>query len=293
MSASDHSLSSAQFTLFESLDHTELYSKYRPTYPKELYTEGILSKLQTQNGVVCLDVACGSGQASFDLASCCKLVIGVDPSVNQIGQAQKRLEGGHVKNVVFEVGNAENLDVILQKHGILLNGKKSEVFDLITVAQGLHWFDFKVFFSQVERLLKKGGVFAAWCYNTNVFENEKAQQVLMELYDGEDLKDCWTPRRFIIDDKYRTIPHVPFSEHVEYSSNTKSTRKITLENYIGFINTWSAINTYGEKHGQEAKNKLMEKFKSKLMEALSLESDQDEFDFTVILNLLTTKKPLE
>jgi SAM-dependent methyltransferase len=39
------------------------------------------------------------------------------------------------------------------------------VFDLITVAQSLHWFDFPRFWPQVERTLKPGGVFAAWGYD--------------------------------------------------------------------------------------------------------------------------------
>ena len=37
-------------------------------------------------------------------------------------------------------------------------------FDLITVAQALHWFDHDRFWKEVHRVLKPGGVFAAWAY---------------------------------------------------------------------------------------------------------------------------------
>lgn len=42
--------------------------------------------------------------------------------------------------------------------------------DLITVAQAIHWFDFNVFYKQVHRVLKPGGIIAAWAYNNPVLE---------------------------------------------------------------------------------------------------------------------------
>ena len=41
---------------------------------------------------------------------------------------------------------------------------RSYYADLVTVAQALHWFDIQAFFSEVKRVLKNGGVLAAWTY---------------------------------------------------------------------------------------------------------------------------------
>ena len=37
-------------------------------------------------------------------------------------------------------------------------------FDLVTVAQAIHWFDFKAFYSEVKRTLKHGGLLAVITY---------------------------------------------------------------------------------------------------------------------------------
>jgi len=37
-------------------------------------------------------------------------------------------------------------------------------FDLISVAQAIHWFDFKAFYSEVKRTLKHGGLLAVIAY---------------------------------------------------------------------------------------------------------------------------------
>ena len=36
--------------------------------------------------------------------------------------------------------------------------------DLVTVAQALHWFDLPPFYAEVRRVLRPGGIVAAWCY---------------------------------------------------------------------------------------------------------------------------------
>jgi ubiquinone/menaquinone biosynthesis C-methylase UbiE len=37
-----------------------------------------------------------------------------------------------------------------------------ESFDAVCVAQALHWFDYELFWPEVQRVLKPSGVFAAW-----------------------------------------------------------------------------------------------------------------------------------
>lgn len=191
MSSANH-----QFALFETAHHTNLYSKFRPTYPAALYDEKIMPRVsKTSEKLVILDLACGSGQATYDLCQRnCKLIIGIDPSMNQIANALNHPRKNSIPSdckVYFEVAAAEDLDQIVEKYkSELLNEQQQEdgVFDLITVAQGVHWFHFEKVFELVKKYLKRGGVFCAWGYGANVFENEQAQKLFDEFYNGEELR---------------------------------------------------------------------------------------------------------
>jgi SAM-dependent methyltransferase len=42
------------------------------------------------------------------------------------------------------------------------SGIESNTVDLVTVGQALHWFELPQFYAEVSRILKPGGVFAAF-----------------------------------------------------------------------------------------------------------------------------------
>jgi SAM-dependent methyltransferase len=44
------------------------------------------------------------------------------------------------------------------------SGLKSRSIDLVTVAQAIHWFNLRTFYAEVVRVLRPGGIIAAWCY---------------------------------------------------------------------------------------------------------------------------------
>lgn len=83
------------------------YDKYRPSYPPELFTEilkyanhtkkphGGINQLQIHTIVVCVDIACGTGQATRSLVEFYESVIGIDPSKSQLDNAYK-----HGKNAI-------------------------------------------------------------------------------------------------------------------------------------------------------------------------------------------------
>lgn len=93
------------------------------------------------------DCATGSGQAAVSLARHFERVHATDVSENQIAHA---LEHERVSYSVEEAENPRFADASI---------------DLVTVAQALHWFDYKKFWPAVKRVLKPDGVFAAWGYD--------------------------------------------------------------------------------------------------------------------------------
>src|SRR5919198_2933359 len=119
------------------------YAVSRPTYPESLFD--FLAGLVDRKDLA-WDCATGNGQAAVALSKYFRRVIASDISEKQIGNAKRK------SNIRYEVFPAEK--AILEDDSV----------DLITVAQALHWFNFKEFYKEARRVLRKGGVIAAWAY---------------------------------------------------------------------------------------------------------------------------------
>ena len=119
------------------------YSVYRPHYPPELFE--YLASL-TADHKLAWDCATGNGQAALALTSYYENVEATDASERQIEQAAPH------KNIRYQVCEATQTPFA------------DNSFDLITVAQALHWFELDMFYKEVNRVAKPSGIFAAWCY---------------------------------------------------------------------------------------------------------------------------------
>lgn len=86
----------------------------------------------------------GNGQAAEALAPHFKSVHATDASAKQIAEARP------IANIRYAVEPAD------------LCSLKNNSADLVTVAQALHWFAHDNFYAEVKRVLKPGGIFAAW-----------------------------------------------------------------------------------------------------------------------------------
>jgi ubiquinone/menaquinone biosynthesis C-methylase UbiE len=202
---------------------TKQYSQFRPTYPKELFE--YLNELVKQHHCV-WDCGTGNGQAAVALADYFDKVIATDASAEQIKKAKQ-----HPK-VQYEVAPAEKTNIL--DHSV----------DLITVAQALHWFDFSKFYAEVRRVLKPGGHLAAWTYPFVKFENEAIQKVFIDFALGF-LKNYWAKERAYCDNRYKDIP---FELKEIKAPEFSIPMQYTLPDLIGYLQTWSAVQTYKDKH---------------------------------------------
>ena len=113
-------------------------------------------------------------------------------------------------------------------------------FDLITVSQALHWFQFDKFYTEVKRVAKPGAWIAAWTYTLLNISSEIDAIITVHFYKNT-LGQYWDKERKYVDEQYSTIPF-PFKEiktpvfkiHFEW----------TLQELEGFFNTWSALQKY-------------------------------------------------
>jgi len=195
------------------------YADSRPHYPQALFD--FLGTLGPPDGLV-WDCACGSGQATVDLASRFHRVIATDASREQIAAAPP------TPNVEFLVASAEDC------------GLPARSVDLVTVAQALHWFDFDRFHTEVKRVLKPGGVIAAWAYGLNEVDDPSANRLVHDFY-SHVVGPYWPPERRLVEEGYRTIPF-PFIELETPSLRMEA--RWTLEQLLGYFGTWSATSRY-------------------------------------------------
>lgn len=198
--------------------HSGAYSRFRPGYGPELIS--YLVSLAGQRKCA-WDCGTGNGQLAVKLADYFEEVYATDLSENQIKNAEQK------KNVRYKVENAES------------TGFSDDRFDLITVAQAIHWFDFAAFYAEVRRTLRKDGVLAVLGYAL-LRTDESTDKVIRKLYSGI-LGTYWDPERKYIDELYQTIPF-PFRE--EKTPVFRNEYQWTLEQLCGYLETWSAVRHY-------------------------------------------------
>jgi ubiquinone/menaquinone biosynthesis C-methylase UbiE len=273
-----------QWNLFTDKKHTEDYAKFRPSYPKELIHQ-IFESVNKNGTLKIVDIGCGSGQATMQLAQYCaeaKLqpqnvsILGLDPSANQIQNANDLLSESEYKQFIqYGVSAAESTNI------------ESNSVDIITVAQALHWFDLDVFFKEVDRILKPNGILAVITYDLNKFDIQNAQDELLVLYNDQLGTKYWSPKRKMVDEQYSKV-NFPYTntlkKHVfPYKKN------MTVNEYIQYLGTWSAIQKYRTENPDEPID-ILEKFKQRLIPALNVTSGEDLVDINWPMYLITVTK---
>jgi ubiquinone/menaquinone biosynthesis C-methylase UbiE len=208
------------------------YAKYRPVYPQELF-QFLKEKLDQPDKA--WDCGTGNGQVAGELARFFKEVQATDISKQQLENALQ-----HPK-VDYSIQPAEKTNF------------PDSYFDLITVAQAIHWFDFEAFYKEAKRVLKPGGIIAVIGYS--LFKsNAKTDAVILKFYK-DIIGPFWDEERRYLDEKYQTIPF-PFQE-IECPKFEQEYRW-TFNQLFGYLNTWSAVKHY-EKAKRENPVDLIEK----------------------------------
>jgi SAM-dependent methyltransferase len=197
------------------------YSRYRPNYPEELFA--FLASLCRQP-VKAWDCGCGTGQAAHGLVRHFKSVVATDASEAQI---EKAAAGD---GITYRVATAE------------ASGLDDDSVDLVLVAQALHWFDFDMFYREVRRVCRPGGVLVAIAYGLMRI-NPEIDRVIDRLY-VDLLGDDWPPERKHIDNAYETIPF-PFAPLP--GKGFAMLAEWSFDHCLGYLKTWSAVQNYRER----------------------------------------------
>lgn len=205
--------------------HAASYAAFRPHYSPELFAWAASLPARRHLAVDC---ATGSGQAAVGMADHFERVIALDASAEQLAHALPH------PRVEYRQARAED------------TGLPAGSVDLVTVAAGLHWFDFDRFYTETERVLAPGGALAAWTYNLARIRPEV--DVLMDRLAYEIAGPWWPPERRWVNEEYRTIPF-PFAE--VQAPEFWIEERWDLERFILYLGTWSATARYRKETGQD------------------------------------------
>ena len=197
---------------------SDKYAKFRPTYPSELFD--YLNTI-VPNKENAWDCGTGNGQVAYELAKNFNNVFATDISQEQLNNARK------AENIKYSVQSAENTKF------------DNCIFDLIVVAQAIHWFDFEQFYKEVKRTSKENAKLCVLGYGI-IKISSQIDNIITNFYE-KVIGKYWDEERKYIDENYQTIPF-PFEEI--QSPKFENRHEWSLEHLIGYLNTWSAVKHY-------------------------------------------------
>jgi SAM-dependent methyltransferase len=200
------------------------YQRFRPAYDPGLF--GLLADLAPAR-TLAVDCGAGSGQAARGLLDHFQQVVATDASARQLLMSREpRLER------ICCLAEALPL--------------ADHCADLVIVAQALHWFDRERFFAETRRVLKPGGVVAAWTYQL-LSINPGLDKVITRFH-SQTLAGDWPPQRRLVDSGYRDIAF-PFRE-LDVTAPAMWA-DWNLEELTGYLSTWSAVSCYRRRSGSD------------------------------------------
>ena len=201
------------------------YAQFRPKYPAELFS---FLENRVEEKEAAWDCGTGNGQVAGELANFFIRVEATDISQQQLDNAIK------LSNINYSLQPAEKTNF------------PDNYFDLITVAQAIHWFDFSQSYKEVNRTLKPGGILAVIGYG--LFKSNEQTNDLIDHFYRDIVGPFWDPERRYLDDGYCSI-QFPFEEiqspgfEMEFSWD--------FEHLIGYLKTWSAVKHFQNKNGYD------------------------------------------
>ncbi len=201
------------------------YVQSRPTYPAELFS--YLASLVDRRRLA-WDCATGNGQAALDLVEHFERVIATDVSAEQIRHAAPHPQ------IEYRVAPAEQ------------SGLDDQSVDLVTVASAIHWFDLDRFYAEVRRVVRPGGVLAAWTYHVGYVE-PPFDEIFGRFY-RDVVSPYFAAGAKLVDERYETItlPGEPIA-----AANFYVSAAWNLDQMLAFIASWSGTQQYLKECGED------------------------------------------
>lgn len=168
----------------------DIYDSARPFVP--LFPVEVIEKYLKKSPDTVVDLGCGTGLSSMIWCNHAKSVIGIEPSDDMISVAMTK----SADNLSFIKGFSDN------------TGLCDNSASVVICSQSFHWMNPQTTLSEVNRILKSGGIFATVDCDWPPIAGFEAEKAYSELYDYIKTIE----REY--DDINDTFKRYPKSEHL-------------------------------------------------------------------------------
>jgi SAM-dependent methyltransferase len=145
------------------------YDQARPTPPPVLL-DLLTQLIGMPHPALVVDVGSGTGLSTAIWGGRTELVIGIEPNVDMRTQAVRKVEDHpYAAHITYREGFADR------------TGLPDECADIVTAAQSFHWMEPASTLAEIARILRPGGLFAAYDYDWPPALNWELEQVYQEI----------------------------------------------------------------------------------------------------------------
>jgi ubiquinone/menaquinone biosynthesis C-methylase UbiE len=145
------------------------YDRARPTPPPALL-DLLTQLIGMPHPALVVDVGSGTGLSTAIWGERAELVIGIEPNVDMRTQAVDKIEDHpHSAHIKYREGVAHR------------TGLPDNCADIVTAAQSFHWMEPASTLAEISRILRPGGLFAAYDYDWPPALNWELEQVYQEV----------------------------------------------------------------------------------------------------------------
>lgn len=248
MASSDQDLefrNTSQFFVWSDEERAEHYVKHRPPY-EETVIPWLLEYYHRKHPSspaskipLSIDVACGSGQLTSQLANSCERVIGVDFSPAMLRAAERH---NHFPNIDYRLGFAQELSFVCP-------GEKA---DIVTVGQAISTLANDAFYAEVLECLKPKGVIGIFGFMIRGIDIPGLENILVEFLETEISNETFLKVVQSLKQAYNDV-YFPFE-----NSEKRTTRVLVDINREGLKKLFT-INPLVLEHGGREMERVFQK----------------------------------
>jgi ubiquinone/menaquinone biosynthesis C-methylase UbiE len=145
------------------------YDRMRPTPPIALL-DVLTQLIHTPHPALVVDLGSGTGLSTAIWGERAQRVIGIEPNVDMRTRAIRKIENHpHAARIEYREGVANQ------------TGLPDGSADVVTCAQSFHWMEPTSTLAEIARILRPGGIFAAYDYTWPPTLNWELEQVYQEV----------------------------------------------------------------------------------------------------------------
>ncbi|MEV6072070.1 class I SAM-dependent methyltransferase [Nocardia sp. NPDC052001] len=121
------------------------YARFRPGYP-QVFLDEVIRRANLDGTGRLLDLGCGTGQLTLELAAHVADAVGVDPEPEMLTEAARQAHARGISNVTWAHGSSSDLPGRLGR------------FRLVTMGRSFHWMDRARVLTALDEMVEDNGI---------------------------------------------------------------------------------------------------------------------------------------